>query len=561
MILAVMVLTILAVGGLPVIAPHKNPFFLRAVRRWDGTKIVLGAGGYILLTVGLPCSVVGAREAAQYVVGLGAVGVTLAAVIFSLYTYTEEVERGTIIPASLTGMSPWDEIGARYLGATLPALGAWLVTLLAVPCTGAADLPQLLTFWLFIGFWAMAMGAVALACSTGARTLPQGLLTVVSVVFAATCVYGYADGIMGGTCWTLAPPDAAAPVLVWQLVTGGGNPLPIFAVWLLGTLAILKIAEVRLRTGAPLQAAACAARTPSGLQPNAPSQFCGLRRPSRESNLTSQIFDRLLGRLRCNPYYVAYKRGYGRLYYREASAPGSVLPPALVVGGLLTWGIFYIASGVDSEAMGMGASALLAFLMPAWFISVMEALSLSARSLQAEQDQATWSLLVASGMRPEQVLVGKFITVFYALSGEWMITVPFWLAAGLAAPGMVAVGLVHPLLIAAASVFGLLAGIRADGDFRRRRLAITAAVTALTICPVVLALATLTGRTLMYGLAVRLCDYFHPWLLVYRLSSSSAETLVQGVLQVTVLLVATAAFIAFVALMARARMTTAMRGG
>jgi len=82
---------------------------------------------------------------------------------------------------------------------------------------------------------------------------------------------------------------------------------------------------------------------------------------------------------------------------------------------------------------------------------------IGARSLSSERDRATWPLLAVTGMRPGRILAGKFATSCYALSGEWVWTLPFWVGCALAtkSPSLLLLPWIQPLAIATGVIVGL----------------------------------------------------------------------------------------------------------
>jgi hypothetical protein len=245
-------------------------------------------------------------------------------------------------------------------------------------------------------------------------------------------------------------------------------PLAAIPFWILFVQVVIGVAAFFIAGGSPLRLTAEAQPGPRGLMPSNPERGAGVADtntpwndisavpskdgpPSRpEPPRKSWLADLLLGRFDGNPFYMAYRRGFARLFSGSIAAPGSAVPPGLMICGLFTTGVMSL-TGTPS------AVPLLVSIAAAGFISACEGFAIGMRALQAERDRSTWPLLLVTGMRPNRVLEGKFAAAFYALSGEWTFTIPLWLFAAI--PGcrlwLLTLAIIHPGVTALSILAGL----------------------------------------------------------------------------------------------------------
>ncbi len=228
------------------------------------------------------------------------------------------------------------------------------------------------------------------------------------------------------------------------------------------------------------------------------------------ASLLTRVFRR-------NPFFMAYTRGFMRIFSGNTAAPGSLVPPGILITGLLCYSLMVFEG--DSY---LATFTLIIALLSASTISFWEAIALGNRSLNVERNQSTWPMLLATGIRPVQVMAGKMITSFYALSGEWTYTLPFWLIAVVCGqkPGLLALALVQPALIA----LGILTGLWMASQPRFLVLNISRIVTGTMIVLALWLIAYLSvpdfPGLIRVSLAVS-AEYFNPYsmaLLVGRFS-------------------------------------------
>lgn len=440
---------------------------------------------FISLVFGLSPAV--AFRSAWHLAALFWLGVlTWFSVSMAIQAYHRERDQGTLQVVSLTRIPPFREVAGRWAGALIPVFEGWAAGLLLVftsvflPPHYLGSFPGAFSTWIITAFWCAALAAVGLACSAGFRSILgsivgffvalvlAALLSIVAfVIFSFFVPPG--DVFSGGL--TLPPSP-----LVFQVLREGpfsiGGIVVIAAQWSLFIVFFLGIAALLVQIRFPLRTAGTGEAGPRGIIPASsltmmmlggapagrggpwddPSLQQGPPQPLKvpKKSVPSGMLLRLLGN---NPFFVAYARGFGRLYRGYVASPGSAVPPAIVVCTLVYYSSLALLGGISTlESMALAGALLIATA-----ISFCEAVVLGSRSLRAERDQATWPLLLATGLRPEKVLGGKLVTIFYALSGEWSWTIPFWICAALCGfrPGVLMLALVQPVLIA----LGILAGL------------------------------------------------------------------------------------------------------
>ncbi len=485
----------------------KNAFFLREWWVWKresrglgGTRLLYLAAvvGPLLVSVVLEYLNGGPGEyfTACWILAaiLWLAALTLCSISATTGIFQRERDLGTLQVSGITATRPEREVLGRWAASLMSVgegwlMGAILVALALVPSVTTYPIFNVVAAWLFVLIWCGFLGAVGLACASQARTAAGAFTgtilmilggTYATCLFVAQVIQSYrgmsnlpmdnAYVLMDNALWCLPPIPTAA-----FCIMSSPSPLALLALtaplWLFATYAALRWAAHNVRHGAPLRvASASAAAGPKGLIPT-PAHGAVVRYDTpwhQQTACTADDFARLRGSLpaaggrrspvdliltacRDNPFYHAYRRGFMRAFATVAAAPGSVLPPAFVILGLL---IYTIGFHYEPEIM---ANGLVVWLSLGVIVSALEAFNLSSRALSAERDQATWPLLVVTGMRPARILSGKFATTFYALSGEWLWTTPFWLLALLVTrqPGLALLYVAQPAAVALAAVLGL----------------------------------------------------------------------------------------------------------
>jgi len=140
---------------------------------------------------------------------------------------------------------------------------------------------------------------------------------------------------------------------------------------------------------------------------------------------------------------------------------------------------------------------------------------LGARALSAERDQDTWPLLVVTGMKPHRILVGKFAASFYALSGEWVVTLPFWLLAA-ALTGNFALPLLAVIQPASIAI-GIISGLWLASQ--PRYLVIHVAKAGAAVAATCIALATFHDMALKALLAM----VFEPTAAAFNIATRATS--------------------------------------
>jgi ABC-2 type transport system permease protein len=138
---------------------------------------------------------------------------------------------------------------------------------------------------------------------------------------------------------------------------------------------------------------------------------------------------------------------------RELSAYfRSWLGPVLVAGALLVDGLlFYFANGIEEKALS--GEVLTKFFYNTSGVTMIAALLLTFRLLAEERQTGTLVLLNTSPVKDRDIVTGKFLAAFAALSLTTLLSayMPAWLFVhGKVAVGHIVVGYVGLLLLGAA---------------------------------------------------------------------------------------------------------------
>jgi hypothetical protein len=474
----------------------KNPFFLkewwvwqREMPRWQlvGTRLLfflLMMAPFVVICFAAMLFGSFSSHTLKFAWGMAAFlwlgGLSWFSVSSTIQVYHYERDLGTLQVVSLTRVHPFHEVLGRWAGSLVCVFEGWIMGLLLV-LFSLFLLPEsfinVACAWVFSAFWCAALGALGIACSAAYRTIIKSVTGLSAVLLMITAIGISLSGLFLAIItaasrsthllsWCLAlPPD---PLVFYLLFSTPFPPVLLVVLMMLWTAFIamvLMLSAFFVARGFPLRGESSRHPGPRGIIPVADSTpvFAdqgfmkdllapgksgarpGVPRRSPADGFLNGIFHR-------NPFYMAYRRGFMRIYRGATASPGSLLPPALVICGQLCYCLMSFENA-SSEA----ALALVIALASASFISLCEALLLGNRALHAERDQSTWPMLLATGMRPGQVLAGKFAMTFYALSGEWSYTAPLWLLCALCGgkAGVLALAIVHPAVIS----LGILTGL------------------------------------------------------------------------------------------------------
>jgi len=285
----------------------------------------------------------------------------------------------------------------------------------------------------------------------------------------------------------------------------------VVLLWVLATPFILRRAAAVVASGAPLRAADAAMKGPTGLVLTGPGAL--IPPPPRQVQPHSGVAAWVLRRFEANPFYLAYRRGFMRLYAGQYALPGSALPPAFAFIGGFTYLLGSLTHGLDAVATFSLVTLFIAILF-----SCLEAVHLGSRAMAAERDQATWPMLIVSGVSPERILQGKFAMTFYAVSGEWTVTLPLWIGSAILTlqPNALLLGALQPACVALAIMLGLC--VSAQPRFLVINLKRTAAVGAALIV-----IAAAFGNVITTFVRVAFTDFFATlWLTTASPTLSSS---------------------------------------
>jgi hypothetical protein len=405
-------------------------------------------------------------------------GLSWFSVSSTIQVYHYERDLGTLQIASLTRVHPFQEVLGRWAGALVCVFEGWIMGLLLL-LFSIFLVPELFLniacAWIFAAFWCAAIGAIGMVCSAAFRNVLQSFIGVLSTLFITTII-----GIAASTmivlvftvrhpndnliawCFSL-PPDPLAFSLLFKGLLAPAALLVLTFPWALFTLLVLVCAALFVVRGFPLRGESSRHPGPRGIIPVSASAPAfvdqggsrAILSPIRPASLAAaaqkspkaSFFQRTFGR---NPFYAAYRSGFSRIYGGVTASPGSLLPLAIMICGQLCFCLLSFEE--DSKTASL---SLVYALMLASSISAIEAILLGNRALHAERDQSTWPMLLATGMRPGQVLWGKFMMSFYALSGEWTYAVPFWILLCGQKAGVLVLALIHPAVIGLGIITGL----------------------------------------------------------------------------------------------------------
>jgi hypothetical protein len=561
-----------------------NPLFWRdrqLFRRVARTRVATYLGVILvpMVSVELMCwlecsnasgSFADIHEVAWFLSGLlWLFSLTLQTLAKASSVYERERDLGALPLVTLTAIRPHDEVRGRFMGSLLAPGAGWmcgLLLLLLAPVHhgagpgwavgGGPGYGQLFALWLTCGLWMLTLAAMGLYFASFTKGAASAFMGVTCTVFGCFLIYPTAIVYLSSAL-PVSLGNMAAQLLVNQRYLSI-PPLPslflpylsdpwswswnVFflqlTVWLSLIVAALGGALYQVRRGRPLAVKGRAAEGPRGLVPTAapPPVVTGVRPPpgTIPSHPLSFIADFMLKPFERNPYYVAYRRGYLRLYAGQVTnAPGSALPPGLLICAIVTYACIAAAhTDLTDVAVVQGAGTMLLVVIGfASLISALQATALAIRSLSSERDQATWPLLVVTGMQPSRVLGGKFAAAFYSVSGEWLFPLPAWVFAALISgrPLLLLLALVHPAATAAGVLAGLTVASQTSG-----RMSMTRVVLGLFVIAILLLWGAFNPVTLVYQWMLYALDHCNLFAAAWLVTGGDLSEALGGAIQLCI---------------------------
>lgn len=404
-------------------------------------------------------------------------------VTMALEVYHREREFGTFHIASMTKISPIDEVFGRLAGALIPVFEGWLSGLILVFSTIIIffDFHKFiasLSSWLFVAFWCAALSALALLCSILFRTFLGSILGFFSSFVMITLINSLLYlvfiklsqpylSFINLSPWGFAMP--LNPLAFFIILTSSFPSAAVFLhifLWTPFILVLVKISSYFVSKGIIINQMLSESSSLFGFIPVIkikifPSKL--LRRWFVDVELFRKSLPQRFGKnnwvlfiFKNNPFLVAYRRVFTRLYRGRLASCGSLISPIIVISGT----IVYCIAAVSGEIPHVVAFFLVVCLLSSLTIILFESIGVGLAMIRAERNRSSWPLLVVTGILPEQLLWGKFITSFYALSGVWLYTIPFWFLASLCGLKIKLLTLIlfQPIVTALGIMIGLWAG-------------------------------------------------------------------------------------------------------
>ncbi|NDD31345.1 MAG: hypothetical protein EB084_24095 [Proteobacteria bacterium] len=461
-----------------------NPFLYKAqvVRRRaeesDHLKVrtLLMLGGFALPLLAFLTA--DARSALWGLFGVWLVAVSIWAAMASLGVYVRERDLGTLELASLTPVAPFREVWGRFLGAFMPIAQGWMVGVswpLAIALY-SGSLGGVATMWLLALPWFAGWTALGLLCSTTAPNTTSALRRVfgffVVLSLGSVLLQAWLD-LPWNASFFLLPLNPLGFVECARIVTGEwgrwGHPpsavrdlmLPLTVLsWSLFPLILLRLTAATVRWQWHLHQRPVKTAPAGASHPPLTAEQIRIRREAQSNtplSLLSKLAAVMLRPFDGNPFYWAYRSGFTRIYSTRDAAPGSAFAAAFALCAMFLATMAVVANGFSPlpEVASIVAGVLTFLIIPAFAIGTLEGVAYGRAAIASERDRSTWMLLVVSGIRPRTLLTGKFVAAFYALSGEWLIVMPFWIVLAVFHPLALLLALLQPLAIALGIMSGL----------------------------------------------------------------------------------------------------------
>jgi len=267
------------------------------------------------------------------------------AVSFTATVLSRERDLGVRDVLGSAPLSPGREVLGRWAAAMLQCFEPWLlgsfvpITVLFTVDPHNNPLIQL-GLWLLCLPWLAAVAAVGLVCSITFRTMSRSLAATLAALMGAPVVCMAVPMIYASVSYAYGLGPSPSPEDVAPLACLPPSPCLFFAVasppmllwllpaWLLFVPVTLWIGAVLIRRGWSLE--------PSG-RPRVQSALLPAPHPHAidpSDRATGMGWSPLDGVLGGNPFYVAWRKGFMRLY-PTLSAPGSLVPPIFVIAALI----------------------------------------------------------------------------------------------------------------------------------------------------------------------------------------------------------------------------------